>query len=236
MKSGTVIDIITLFPAMFRGPFEEGIVHRAQERGLIAIRVHDLRDFSEDKHGKVDDFPYGGGAGMVLKPEPIARALETVRGGRARIVFLTPQGERLTQERVNALSLETHLILLCGRYKGIDERIRQCFVTDEISIGDYVLMGGELPAMVLAEAVVRVIPGVLGDSEAALEDSFQQGLLDCPWYTRPETFEGVRVPEVLSSGDHGKIKAWRQEESERRTRQRRPDLWEQFMAERGEEA
>lgn len=230
-----IIDIITLFPDMFRGPFEAGIVHRAQERGLITIRVHTLRDFSKDKYGRVDDYPYGGGAGMVLKPEPIARALEAVRGPGARVVFLTPQGERLTQERVNALSLEKHLIFLCGRYKGIDERIRQRFVTDEISIGDYVLMGGELPAMVLTEAVGRVIPGVLGDSESALEDSFQHGLLDCPWYTRPEVFEGMRVPEVLSSGDHAKIKAWRQEESERRTRQRRPDLWEQFIAERGKE-
>ena len=207
-------------------------MQRARERELITIRLHDLRAFSEDKHGKVDDFPYGGGAGMVLKPEPVARALEAVRRPEARIILLTPQGAPLTQKRVNALSLEQHLILLCGRYKGIDERIRRRFAPDEISIGDYVLMGGELPAMVLTESVVRVIPGVLGDSESALEDSFQHGLLDCPWYTRPEEFEGMRVPEVLCSGDHAKIKAWRQQESEQRTRKRRPDLWEQFLAER----
>ncbi|MCK5119293.1 MAG: tRNA (guanosine(37)-N1)-methyltransferase TrmD, partial [Candidatus Latescibacteria bacterium] len=214
------IDIITLFPDMFRGPFGEGLMQRARERELITIRLHDLRAFSEDKHGKVDDFPYGGGAGMVLKPEPVARALEAVRRPEARIILLTPQGAPLTQKRVNALSLEQHLILLCGRYKGIDERIRRRFAPDEISIGDYVLMGGELPAMVLTESVVRVIPGVLGDSESALEDSFQHGLLDCPWYTRPEEFEGMRVPEVLCSGDHAKIKAWREKESTRRTRQR----------------
>lgn len=226
------IDIITLFPDMFRGPFGEGLMQRARERELITIRLHDLRAFSEDKHGKVDDFPYGGGAGMVLKPEPVARALEAVRRPEARIILLTPQGAPLTQKRVNALSLEQHLILLCGRYKGIDERIRRRFAPDELSIGDYVLMGGELPAMVLTESVVRVIPGVLGDSESALEDSFQHGLLDCPWYTRPEEFEGMRVPEVLRDGDHAKTKAWRQQESEQRTRKRRPDLWEQFLAER----
>ncbi|MCK5380909.1 MAG: tRNA (guanosine(37)-N1)-methyltransferase TrmD [Candidatus Latescibacteria bacterium] len=229
------IDIITLFPDMFRGPFGEGLMQRARERELITIRLHDLRAFSEDKHGKVDDFPYGGGAGMVLKPEPVARALEAVRRPEARIILLTPQGAPLTQKRVNALSLEQHLILLCGRYKGIDERIRRRFAPDEISIGDYVLMGGELPAMVLTESVVRVIPGVLGDSESALEDSFQHGLLDCPWYTRPEEFEGMRVPEVLCSGDHAKIKAWREKESTRRTRQRRPDLWEQFLVEKEKE-
>ena len=210
-------------------------MQRARERELITIRLHDLRAFSEDKHGKVDDFPYGGGAGMVLKPEPVARALEAVRRPEARIILLTPQGAPLTQKRVNALSLEQHLILLCGRYKGIDERIRRRFAPDEISIGDYVLMGGELPAMVLTESVVRVIPGVLGDSESALEDSFQHGLLDCPWYTRPEEFEGMRVPEVLCSGDHAKIKAWREKESTRRTRQRRPDLWEQFLVEKEKE-
>ncbi|MFH1007344.1 MAG: tRNA (guanosine(37)-N1)-methyltransferase TrmD [Candidatus Latescibacterota bacterium] len=229
------IDIITLFPAMFQGPLSEGLLQRARERGLVTIGLHDLRSFSDDKYGKVDDFPYGGGAGMVLKPEPIARALEAVQRRGARTVLFTPQGVPLTQERANALSLEQHLILLCGRYKGIDERVRRRFVPDEISIGDYVLMGGELPAMVFTEAVVRVIPGVLGDSESALEDSFQDGLLDCPWYTRPETFEGMRVPEVLREGDHAKIKAWRKQESEQRTRLRRPDLWEQYLAQGGNE-
>lgn len=226
------IDIITLFPNMFRGPFEESILQRAQERGLVTLRLHNLRSFTCDKHQQVDDYPYGGGPGMVLKPEPIARAIRSLTTGKStpvRVVFLTPQGERLTQQKVNALSLEPHLILLCGRYKGIDERIRQRFVTDELSIGDYVLSGGELAAMVLVDTVVRLLPGALSDAESALDDSFQNGLLDCPWYTRPEEFEGMRVPDVLSSGHHEHIRQWRWEEALRRTRERRPDLLETFQ-------
>lgn len=224
-----IIDIITLFPDMFRGPFEESILRRAQERGLVILRLHNLRSFTRDKHQQVDDYPYGGGPGMVLKPEPIARAIRSITAGEdtpVRVVLLTPQGERLTQGKVNALSLEPHLILLCGRYKGMDERIRQRFVTDEISIGDYVLSGGELAAMVLVDALVRLLPGALGDAESALDDSFQNGLLDCPWYTRPEEFEGMRVPDVLVSGHHERVRQWRQEEALRRTRERRPDLLE----------
>ena len=227
-----IIDIITLFPNMFRGPFEESILRRAQERKLVTLRLHDLRSFAVDRHQQVDDYPYGGGAGMVLKPEPIARAIQSITAGKqipARVMFLTPQGERLTQQRVNALSLEPHLILLCGRYKGIDERVRQRYITDEISIGDYVLSGGELPAMVLVDALVRLLPGALGDAESALDDSFQNGLLDCPWYTRPAEFEGMQTPEILSSGHHERIRQWRWEEALKRTRARRPDLLETFQ-------
>ncbi len=231
-----VVDIITIFPRMFIGAFDEGILRRARQKGLVEITLHPLRAFAIDKWGTVDDYPYGGGAGMVLRPEPIAKALEHVRrlrGRLGRVIFLTPQGERLSQEKVNELSLEEHLVLLCGRYKGIDERIRQKYVTDEISIGDYVLSGGEFPAMVLVDAVVRLLPGALGDAESALEDSFQTGLLDAPWYTRPEAFEGMKVPEVLLSGDHKRIKEWRLKESMRRTRERRPDLWKKYQREQG---
>jgi len=231
-----VVDIITIFPRMFIGAFDEGILRRARQRGLVEITLHPLRAFAIDRWGTVDDYPYGGGAGMVLRPEPIAKALEYIRrlrGRLGRVIFLTPQGERLSQEKVNELSLEEHLVLLCGRYKGIDERIRQKYVTDEISIGDYVLSGGEFPAMVLVDAVVRLLPGALGDAESALEDSFQTGLLDAPWYTRPEVFEGMKVPEVLLSGDHKKIKEWRLKESVCRTRERRPDLWKKYLREQG---
>ena len=234
-----VIDIVTLFPKMFLGAFESGVLRRAREKGLVEISLHPLRAFAVDRWGTVDDYPYGGGAGMVLRPEPIARALEHIgrlRGKLGRVIFLTPQGERLTQERVNELSLEEHLVLLCGRYKGIDERVRLKYVTDEISIGDYVLSGGEFPAMVLVDAVVRLLPGALGDAESALEDSFQTGLLDAPWYTRPEVFEGMRVPEVLLSGDHRRIREWRLREAMRRTKERRPDLWERYLRERGSNA
>ena len=227
-----VVDIITLFPRVFSGAFEEGIVRRARQKGLVEITLHPLRAFAVDRWGTVDDYPYGGGPGMVLRPEPIAGALGHVRrlrGGLGRVIFLTPQGERLTQGKVNELSLEEHLVLLCGRYKGIDERIRIRYVTDEVSVGDYVLSGGEFPAMVLLDAVVRLLPGVLGDAESALEDSFQTGLLDAPWYTRPEVFEGIRVPDVLLSGDHRRIEEWRTREAMRRTRERRPDLWERYM-------
>ena len=227
-----VVDIITLFPRVFSGAFEEGIVRRARQKGLVEITLHPLRAFAVDRWGTVDDYPYGGGPGMVLRPEPIAGALGHVRrlrGGLGRVIFLTPQGERLTQGKVNELSLEEHLVLLCGRYKGIDERIRIRYVTDEVSVGDYVLSGGEFPAMVLLDAVVRLLPGVLGDAESALEDSFQTGLLDAPWYTRPEVFEGIRVPDVLLSGDPRRIEEWRTREAMRRTRERRPDLWERYM-------
>lgn len=222
------IDILTLFPNMFRGPFEESIIQRAREKGLVEIHLRNIRDFAEDKHKTVDDYPYGGGSGMVLKPEPIAAALKGLRLDAAdRVIFLTPQGERLTQSKANELSLAGRLVLLCGHYKGVDERIRQKYVTDEISIGDYVLSGGELPAMVLVDAVARLLPGALGDAESALGDSFQNSLLDCPWYTRPRVFQGMEVPVVLYSGDHREIEEWRESEALKRTSQRRPDLLEE---------
>ena len=228
------VDILTTFPDMF-SPLDESIVKRARNNGIVEINIHNLRDYTSDRHRSTDDQPFGGGPGMVMKPEPIFKAVRALKKNGCRVVLMSPQGTVLDQRVAEGFTDSTQMILICGHYEGYDERIREHLVTDEISIGDYVLMGGELPAMVLTEAVVRVIPGVLGDSESALGDSFQQGLLDCPWYTRPEEFEGMRVPEVLSSGDHAKIKAWRQEESARRTRQRRPDLWEQFLGECGKE-
>jgi tRNA (guanine37-N1)-methyltransferase len=220
-----LVDILTLFPEMFQGPFEESIIKRAREKALVDIRLHDLREYANDKHRTVDDYPYGGGSGMVLKPEPIKAALDALDLAPSdRVIFLTPEGERLTQSKANELSLEKRLVLLCGHYKGVDERIRQKYVTDEISIGDYVLTGGELPAMVLVDAVARLIPGILGDAESALGDSFQDGMLDCPWYTRPRVFEGMEVPSTLCSGSHQEIEAWRHAQALRRTYERRPDL------------
>ncbi|MCK4591672.1 MAG: tRNA (guanosine(37)-N1)-methyltransferase TrmD [Candidatus Latescibacteria bacterium] len=221
-----LIDILTIFPGMFRGPFDESMVKRAQEKDLVSIHIHNIRDYTQDRHHQVDDYPFGGGAGMVLKPEPLSRALKAIRPSEAlgRIIHLTPQGEPLDQLMANELSLEETLVFICGHYKGIDERIREKYVTDEISIGDYVISGGELAAMVVIDAVVRLIPGVLGDSQSALDDSFQDGLLDCPWYTRPKIFEGIKVPEILFSGDHQKIHQWRMAQSLERTRKRRQDL------------
>jgi tRNA (guanine37-N1)-methyltransferase len=222
-------DIITIFPGIFQGVFQEGILRRAQEAGLISIAVHDLRDYTSDRHRTTDDVPYGGGGGMVMKPEPIFAALEGVLGedgGRqgARVVLLSPQG-RLFDQRVAAeLADLKQLVLICGRYEGVDERVREHLVDDEISIGDYVLSGGEIPAMVVVEAVGRLIPGVLGDPGAAYEDSHSQGLLEHPHYTRPSLFRGWAVPEVLLSGDHARIARWRRREALRRTFQRRPDL------------
>ena len=221
-----LIDILTIFPGMFRGPFDEGMVKRAQEKDLVSIHIHNIRDYTQDRHHQVDDYPFGGGAGMVLKPEPLSRALKAIRPPEAlgRVIHLTPQGKPLNQLKANELSLEETLVFICGHYKGIDERIREKYVTDEISIGDYVISGGELAAMVVIDAVVRLIPGVLGDSQSALDDSFQDGLLDCPWYTRPRIFEGIKVPEILFSGDHQKIHQWRMAQGLERTRKRRQDL------------
>ena len=213
------IDVITGFPRLVQGPLEESILKRAQEKGLVEIVVHDLRDFTTDRHHTIDDTPYGGGAGMVLKPEPIAACIEKLCAERTydEIVYLSADGEQLLQPLANRLSLHQALIFLCGHYKGIDERIRREYVTREISIGEYVLTGGELPALVLIDAVVRLIPGVLHDGESLLDDSFQDDLIGAPCYTRPPEFHGMKVPDVLLTGNHAGIAVWRQEERQRRT-------------------
>ena len=227
-------DILTLFPGMFEGALSDSIIKRAQERGLISIDIRNIRDYSEDeRHKTVDDYPYGGDAGMLLKPEPLARAIKDAKERRAaldpKVVFLTPQGELLRQPVVESLLAEKSLILLCGRYKGIDQRIRERYIDREISIGDYVLSGGEVPAMVLVDAVTRLIPGVLNNRESAEADSFYNGLLSYPQYTRPGEFEGMMVPEILLSGHHLNIEAWKKEAAIRITQARRPDLWEKFQ-------
>ena len=221
-----IFEVITIFPRMFDSPLAEGVLHKAIDGGLLTVRVHDLRDHTDDPHRSTDDYPYGGGGGMVMTAEPIGRAVETLRNGdpRAKVIFLTPQGRPWTQEGARALAREDRVILLCGRYEGVDERVREIYVDEEISIGDYVLTGGELPALVVIDAVARMIPGVLGCAESAEEDSFAAGLLDFPQYTRPEMFHGRRAPKVLLSGDHGKIRKWRAREALFRTLERRPDL------------
>jgi tRNA (guanine37-N1)-methyltransferase len=219
-------DILTLFPDMFSSPLRESILGKAIEKGLIQIRTINIRDFSLDKHQVVDDSPYGGGQGMVMKVEPIARSIESVKSQypSARIIFLTPQGKPFSQDLARRLSTQPHLILLCGRYEGVDERVRDLFIDEEISIGDYVLTGGELAAMVLIDAVSRLIPGVLGSDRSAGEDSFFNFLLEYPQYTRPFDFRGRCVPEVLLSGNHSAIALWRRKEALKRTSLRRPEL------------
>jgi len=218
------IDILTLFPEMFAGPLSESMIKRARERGLVNLRLHDIRDFAHDRHRTADDRPFGGGPGMVLKPEPIFECFETVVPEGTPLIYMTPQGRPFTQAKAVELAGRGSFALLCGHYEGVDERVREALVAEEISIGDYVLTGGELPAMVLVDAVVRLVPGVLGDEESARQESFSQKILDCPHYTRPESFRGRRVPEVLLSGNHGEIARWRREQAEKRTRERRPDL------------
>ena len=222
------IDIITIFPKMFEPVLNESIIKRAQNKGKVKIYVHNLRDWSFDKHKKVDDRPFGGGSGMVMRPEPIFEAVEyiksRVKGKGLRVILLSPQGERLNQKIAKRLVKYKHLILICGHYEGVDERVRKYLVDEEISIGDYVLTGGELPAMVLVDSVIRLIPGVLGDKNSLNFESFEGNLLEYPQYTRPADFRDMRVPEVLLSGDHNKIGAWRKEQALRRTKQRRPDL------------
>jgi len=219
-------DVLTLFPNMFSSPLRESILGRAIEKGFIEIRMINIRDFALDKHQVVDDTPYGGGQGMVMKVEPIARAIECVKSqdASARTIYLTPQGKPFNQDKARQLSSHSHLILLCGRYEGVDERVRELFVDEEISVGDYVLTGGELAAMVLIDAVSRLIPGVLGSDRSAEEDSFFDSLLEYPQYTRPFNFKGSSVPEVLLSGNHSAISLWRRKEALRRTAVRRPDL------------
>ncbi|MBL0175282.1 MAG: tRNA (guanosine(37)-N1)-methyltransferase TrmD [Ignavibacteria bacterium] len=220
------IDILTGFPALFQGPLTESIVRRAQAAGQVEIVVHDLRDHAHDRHRTIDDSPYGGGAGMILKPEPIFECVDMLIAERPydEVILTTPKGALWTQSEANRMSMRDAVIIICGHYKGVDERVRQALVTREISIGDVVLTGGELVAMVIVDTVVRLIPGVIGDGESLLSDSFMDGRLDCPYYTRPPEYRGLTVPEALQSGDHKAIAAWRDTEAMRVTRERRPDL------------
>ena len=220
------IDVVTIFPPLLAGAFEHSIIKRARERGIVDIHVHDLRDYTADRHRTVDDYPYGGGAGMVMKPEPWFSAVEALRvaGNPGCAILLTPQGKRLDQGLVQQLAAEDRLIILCGRYEGVDERVREHLVDKEVSVGDYVLSGGEPAAAVVVDAVVRLQPGALGSSESIVEESFAAGLLEYPQYTRPPEFRGWRVPDVLLSGDHGAVDRWRRERQIERTRVRRPDL------------
>jgi len=222
------IDLITALPDIVSGPLQQSILQRAAQKGLVDIRVHDLRDYATDKHRQIDDYPFGGGAGMVLKPEPLFACIEAIQADADEapdeVIFLTPDGEQLDQSMANRLSTMDHLVLVAGHYKGIDQRVRDALVTKEISIGDFVLSGGELPALVLVDAVVRLIPDVLGDASSALTDSFQDGLLDAPVYTRPAEYRGREVPDVLRSGNHQRIDAWRDEQRIQKTKERRPDL------------
>jgi tRNA (guanine37-N1)-methyltransferase len=222
-----IADVITIFPAMVEAALAAGVGGRARERGLVDVKVRDLRDFTDDRHRTVDDVPYGGGPGMVMKPEPLFRAVEAIaaeRGAPSAVVLMTPQGRRFDQETARRLSRLERLVVICGRYEGVDERVAESIVTDEISIGDYVLTGGELPALVVLDAVVRLVPGVVGDAESVEAESFADGLLDFPHYTRPASVRGREVPDVLLSGHHAEIARWRNEQRVERTKRRRPDL------------
>ncbi len=221
------IDIITCLPKLLESPFNHSILQRAQDKGIVSINIHDLRAYATDKHRQVDDYPYGGGAGMVLKVEPIARCIDNLKEQRVydEVIYVTPDGESYEQGMANWLSLKRNLIFLCGHYKGVDERVREMYITKELSIGDYVLSGGELATAVIVDSIVRLIPGVLSDETSALHDSFQDDLLAPPVYTRPREYKGKKVPEVLLSGHDRKIKDWRYKKSVERTKKKRPDLW-----------
>lgn len=218
------IDVITLFPGMFTGPLDESIIKRARAEGRLELVIHNLRDYTHDRHKTVDDKPFGGGPGMLLKPEPIFEAVENLAGDETKVILLGPSGRPFSQAIARELSEEKHLLFLCGSYEGFDERVREQLVDDELSIGDYVLTNGNLPAMVIIDAVARLLPGVLGDDESSHEESFSNGLLEYPHYTRPAEYRGMKVPEILLSGHHAQIAAWREEQSRRRTQERRPDL------------
>ncbi|BFH64002.1 tRNA (guanosine(37)-N1)-methyltransferase TrmD [Paenibacillus azoreducens] len=224
------VDVLTLFPEMMDGVFHSSILGKAQEKGIVNLNAVNFREYSSSKHGTVDDTPYGGGGGMVLKPEPIFSAVEDLlsqTSAAPRVILMCPQGETFTQQKAEELAAEEHLIFICGHYEGYDERIREHLVTDELSIGDYVLTGGELPAMVAIDSVVRLLPGVLGNETSAVTDSFSTGLLEYPHYTRPAEFRGWKVPDILLSGHHANIELWRREQALKRTLERRPDLLEQ---------
>lgn len=218
------IDVLTLFPAMFAGPLDESIVGRARTAGILELGIHNLRDYTHDRHRTVDDKPFGGGPGMLLKPEPIFEAVESLATEQTKVVLLTPAGRKFSQEIANELAQEEHLLFICGSYEGFDERVRATLADDELSIGDYVLTNGALPAMVIIDTVTRLLPGALGDEGSAQEESFSHGLLECPHYTRPAEFRGMRVPDVLMSGNHAEIAKWRAEQARLRTAQKRPDL------------
>ena len=224
------VDVLTIFPEVVRCGADYSILKRAQEKGAVSVFVHNIRDFTEDKHRTTDEPPYGGGAGMVMKPEPIFQAAENVKAEywieQTRVILLSPQGELFDQRKAETLSKCPHMVLICGHYEGVDERVREHLVTDEISIGDYVLTGGEIPALVVLDSVVRLIPGVLGGEQSALEESFAEGLLEYPQYTRPADFQGWGIPDVLLSGHHAEIAKWRRNQSLKRTLERRPDLLE----------
>lgn len=226
-----IFDILTLFPGMFTGPFDESIIKRGKEKQLIDISLHNIRDYATDRHQVTDDAPYGGGSGMVMKVEPLAACIDAVKAlnPASTVVMTSPQGRRFTHQVASELATREGLIIICGRYEGVDERIRELYVEDDISLGDYVLSGGEIAAMVIVDAVTRLIPGVLGCDDSAQTDSFCDGLLEYPQYTRPPEFKGLKVPEVLLSGNHELIRKWRRRESLRKTRTLRPDLLAQIV-------
>lgn len=219
------IDVLTLFPAMFAGPLDESIVQRARKKGLLDLQIHDLRKWTHDRHQTVDDRPFGGGPGMVLKPEPIFEAVEALRTNETKLVVMTPSGHLFNQARAAQLSKMSHVILLCGSYEGFDERILEALADEQWSIGDYVLTNGALPAMVVIDCAARLLPGALGDEDSPRDESHSSGLLEYPQYTRPAEFRGMKAPDVLLSGNHADIEAWRREKARERTRERRPDLW-----------
>lgn len=223
-RENVKIDVLTLFPGMFTGPLDESIIKRARQAGLLDLQLHQLRDWTHDRHKTVDDRPFGGGPGMLLKPEPIFEAVESLRGKSTCVVLMSPSGRRFEQGIARELALREHLVLVTGHYEGFDERIREGLADDELSIGDYVLTNGALPAMVVIDAVTRLLPGVLGDDASASDESFSRGLLEYPQYTRPAEFRGMKVPEVLVSGNHAEIARWRMEQAKLRTRKNRPDL------------
>jgi tRNA (guanine37-N1)-methyltransferase len=218
------IDVLTIFPGIFESPIRESLLGKAIQAGILDVRVHDMRDFTTDRHRQVDDEAYGGGPGMVLKPEPVFAAVESLGEGPKRVILLSPAGRRLDQALVRELAKEPWLVLISGRYEGVDERIVEGLPAEEISIGDYVLSGGEIPALVLLEAVTRLVPGVVGSEESLERESFEGGTLDHPHYTRPREFRGMRVPEVLLSGNHAEVERWRREAAQKKTRRNRPDL------------
>ena len=232
-------DIVTIFPRMIGAGVAEGVINRGIEQGLLDIAVHDLRDYTTDRHRSVDDVPYGGGPGMVMKPEPLVKAVEDIRARRGTpdaVVLLTPQGRRFTQREAERLSGLSHVVLLCGRYEGMDERVRELVATEELSIGDYVLSGGELAALVIVDAVSRLVSGVVGDEQSVEEDSFSRGLLDYPHYTRPAEFGGLKVPDVLLSGHHAEVRRWRKKQALARTLARRPELIDEAALDEDERA